>query len=116
MDILETNLRPLRDKDGNPAIKVLDDKVDGNPVVEVLVPPAELLRACARCGKWESIGMYGMHPPRFMRCSKCQSRYYCSQECQKRDWNTKLPKGLSHKEKCKLLEDSKEYEVESIVK
>ncbi|KZP27664.1 hypothetical protein FIBSPDRAFT_1039985 [Athelia psychrophila] len=36
--------------------------------------------------------------------------------CQKRDWKSKLPKGLSHKEECKLLEDGKEYEVESIVK
>jgi len=111
MDVLKRDLLPLRDNDGNPAIKVLDDKVDGHPVVEVLIPPAELMSACACCGKWESIGA-----PRFMRCSKCRSRQYCSQDCQKRDWKSKVPKGLSHKEECKLLEDGKEYEVESIVK
>ncbi|KAF7967068.1 hypothetical protein HWV62_35969, partial [Athelia sp. TMB] len=64
MDVLQNELLPLRDKDGNSAIKVLAEKVDGNPIVE----------------------------------------------CQKRDWKTKLPKGLSHKEECKLLEEGKDYE------
>ena len=75
MDVLQNELLPLRDKDGNPAIKLLAEKVDGNPIVEVLVPPAELLSACACCGKWESLGA-----PRFLRCSKCKARCYCSQD------------------------------------
>jgi hypothetical protein len=32
-----------------------------------------------------------------MRCSTCKSRYYCSTECQKKEWNV-------HKDLCKLLE------------
>lgn len=43
---------------------------------------------CAVCGKKQY--MVG----RLMKCSRCQSRYYCSRECQKKDWKM-------HKKTCK---------------
>ncbi|RPD67498.1 hypothetical protein L227DRAFT_538683, partial [Lentinus tigrinus ALCF2SS1-6] len=71
--------------------------------VEVLVPENELMYACARCGKWEAL-----HGPRFLRCSGCKSRYYCSVQCQTFDWKTRY-----HKDECGLLKQGKAHEVES---
>ncbi|KIM73000.1 hypothetical protein PILCRDRAFT_15608 [Piloderma croceum F 1598] len=73
------------------------------PEVEVLITPAETLRCCGRCNKWEAVCM-----PRFQVCSSCKLRYYCSKECQKADWKPSL-----HKSECPLLKEGKENEVEA---
>ncbi|KAI0705737.1 hypothetical protein C8T65DRAFT_740777 [Cerioporus squamosus] len=71
-------------------------------VVEVRVPDAELMHACAHCGKWEAPG-----GPRFQRCSGCRARRYCSAECQKDD-----RKQQWHKGECSLLKKGKFFEAE----
>lgn len=58
-------------------------------MVEVLVPKEELIKRCGACGAWEEVD-----EPRFSRCKRCKSKYYCSKECQKDDWN-------DHKALCK---------------
>ncbi|KAI0328243.1 hypothetical protein GY45DRAFT_1021423 [Cubamyces sp. BRFM 1775] len=45
--------------------------------------------------------------PRFQRCARCKCRYYCSRECQKKDWTPE-----HHRFECALLCEGKEYEVE----
>lgn len=77
----------LRDADGNPAIKLLEGSVHGHAVVEVLVPPTEVIHGCACCGKLEATWGPNNPPlPRFARCSGCQLRYYCSQEVSSNSW------------------------------
>jgi hypothetical protein len=56
-------------------------------MVEVLIPKEELIKKCGTCGRWEEVD-----ETRFLRCSKCKSKYYCSKECQKKNW--KEHKGL----------------------
>ena len=89
-EILDT-LLSLRSADGIPPIRVIHNLADtirevgiqGDKwyakaynlcaVVEVDVPPDGVFNACARCGMWET-----MYAQRFLRCSGCKSRYYCS--------------------------------------
>ncbi|KAI0774658.1 hypothetical protein BD413DRAFT_535472 [Trametes elegans] len=73
-------LQMLRDLAGRLPVNIVKNH-DGRPPlqlqadVEVNVPEEELIRACARCGKWETVGA-----PRFRRCARCKGRYYCSQD------------------------------------
>lgn len=59
---------------------------------------------CASCGE-----------PATQRCSKCKSVWYCSRECQLKDWK-------AHKEMCKMLtevrkdEDKREDEIKAMNK
>jgi hypothetical protein len=50
-------------------------------MVEILIPNEELIKRCGTCEVWEELDA-----PRFLRCSKCKNKYYCSKECQKDDW------------------------------
>ncbi|TFK80624.1 hypothetical protein K466DRAFT_591734 [Polyporus arcularius HHB13444] len=98
----------LRDEDGCAPVALTERDQVENPYrlladVEVLLPENELIHACAHCGKWETL-----HGPRFLRCSGCKSRHYCSDECQTDDW-----KAQYHQGECELLRDGKPYEVES---
>ncbi|KAH9854858.1 hypothetical protein C2E23DRAFT_41021 [Lenzites betulinus] len=75
-------LSALRDKVGRKPVAVVQtfedaerDPMGVQAIVEVLVPEDELIRACARCGRWEAEAR-----PRFRRCGGCKSRYYCSRE------------------------------------
>lgn len=68
-------------------------------MVEVLVPKEELVKICGACGVWEEVNQ-----PRFSRCKRCKSKYYCSKDCQKDDWK-------DHKGLCK--EGMTEAEVSS---
>ncbi|KAI0355495.1 hypothetical protein OH77DRAFT_1454873 [Trametes cingulata] len=100
-------LGALRDQVGRAPVKVVRRYEDGHPmslqaVVEVNIPEEELVRSCARCGKWEVLDR-----PRFQRCGRCKARYYCSQECQKEDWQPGY-----HKGECALLKEGKAYEAE----
>lgn len=67
------------------------------PVVEILVPEAELIRHCEGCHAWEEVA-----EPRFKKCAKCKIVYYCSGGCQKEDWKAfhkaLCKKGLTVKE------------------
>ncbi|KAI0371426.1 hypothetical protein BV20DRAFT_1051455 [Pilatotrama ljubarskyi] len=106
LEVLDV-LCALRDQVGRAPIKVVKRYEDGHPmslqaVVEVNVPEEELMRSCARCGKWEILGR-----PRFQRCGRCKARFYCSQECQKEDWQAAY-----HKGECALLKEGKAYEAE----
>ncbi|KZV81904.1 hypothetical protein EXIGLDRAFT_779198 [Exidia glandulosa HHB12029] len=79
----------------------------GGPVamdMEVLVPVAERVRWCAGCSKWEKRGS-----KRFLRCSGCEARFYCSPKCQKEDWL------FVHKSACRLLKDGKEAEAAQLI-
>jgi hypothetical protein len=58
-------------------------------MVEVLVPEDELIKQCGHCSKWEET-----NGVRFLRCSKCKAKYYCSKDCQKGNWKT-------HKKLCR---------------
>ncbi len=115
----------LRDEDGCAPVALTERHQVENPYrlladVEVLLPENELIHACAHCGKWETL-----HGPRFLRCSGCKSRHYCSDEvrrccisersyiptgsqCQTDDWKVQY-----HQGECELLRDDKPYEVES---
>ncbi|RPD67502.1 hypothetical protein L227DRAFT_597163 [Lentinus tigrinus ALCF2SS1-6] len=101
------DLVSMRDREGRAPVEVLEAYPDDHPLglcalVEVLVPDDELMYACARCGRWETqLG------PRFLRCSGCKSRYYCSTKCQKDDW-----KPAYHRGECNLLREGKHFEVE----
>ncbi|KAI0705735.1 hypothetical protein C8T65DRAFT_652603, partial [Cerioporus squamosus] len=72
------DLTRMRDSEGRAPVKVVEAYPEDHPLglcalVEVQVPDEELMYACARCGRWETqLG------PRFLRCSGCKSRYYCS--------------------------------------
>jgi hypothetical protein len=66
--------------DGEPVIRKTgvvfgSNTVNELPEVEILLMPAQILRCCARCNKWEALRM-----PRFQKCSACKLRYYCSVE------------------------------------
>ncbi|RDX47740.1 hypothetical protein OH76DRAFT_1405531 [Lentinus brumalis] len=102
------DLTRMRDSEGRAPIKVVEEYSEDHPfglcaLVEVQVPDEELMYACARCGRWETqLG------PRFLRCSGCKSRWYCSAKCQKDDW-----KPAYHRGECDLLKEGKHYEVET---
>ena len=71
-------LASMRDCEGRAAFEILENYPDDHPLglcalVEVQVPDEELMYACARCGRWET-----QRGPRFLRCSGCKSRFYCS--------------------------------------
>lgn len=51
-------------------------------MVEVLVPKEELIKRCGTFCAWEEVDN-----PRFSRCKRSKSKYYCFKECQKDDWN-----------------------------
>jgi len=72
-------LQPLLNVDGQPLLRttgiVFDSGIAELLEVELLITPAQILRCCARCNKWEAI-----HMPRFQVCSGCKLRYYCSKE------------------------------------
>ncbi|EJD39989.1 hypothetical protein AURDEDRAFT_170968 [Auricularia subglabra TFB-10046 SS5] len=70
---------------------------------EVLLPPEDCVRWCAGCHKWEQLG-----GRRYLRCSGCKSRFYCSPACQTRDWRA------YHKYICGPLKEGKEPEVERL--
>lgn len=53
--------------------------------------PAAIVAACVRCPK-----------PGPLRCTLCREANYCSQQCQKKDWE------LGHKIRCKELRQQKE--------
>ncbi len=70
----------MRDEHGSCPVLVVkqypDTEVSGVLAeIEVQIPKKELVYACARCGRWETL-----HGPRFRRCGGCKSRYYCSPE------------------------------------
>ncbi len=70
----------MRDKQGSCPVSVVkrypETDISGILAeIEVQIPEDELVYACARCGRWENL-----HGPRFLRCSGCKSRYYCSTE------------------------------------
>eukprot|EP01123_Difflugia_compressa_P014425 TRINITY_DN744_c1_g3_i1.p1 TRINITY_DN744_c1_g3~~TRINITY_DN744_c1_g3_i1.p1 ORF type:complete len:400 (-),score=78.31 TRINITY_DN744_c1_g3_i1:233-1252(-) len=46
----------------------------------VSIPPEERSKICANCCKYIEGGM--------KRCGKCKARWFCSVECQKKDWTT----------------------------
>ena len=78
-DVLDT-LLALRDKEDNKLVAVVQRYPSDHPrrwlaVVEVNIPDNELMHACARCGRWETL-----LGPRFLRCGGCKSRQYCSKE------------------------------------
>jgi MYND finger len=58
-------------------------------MVEILIPMEELIKHCGACGVWEKVD-----EQRFLRCSRCKSKHYCSSECQKDNWK-------EHKKLCK---------------
>ncbi|KAI9057689.1 hypothetical protein FKP32DRAFT_1669616 [Trametes sanguinea] len=100
-------LRTLRDCVGRSPVSVVHRYEEGGAlsleaVVEVNVAENELIRACARCGRWEA-----MMQPRFQRCGSCKSRYYCSTQCQADDWHSDY-----HEGECSLLRAGKAYEAE----
>ena len=72
-------LAGLKDQNGySPLGWVKEYRPYNNPYhlfayVEVLLSESEIMKACAHCGKWETL-----NGPRFQRCGGCQSRYYCS--------------------------------------
>ncbi|KAJ7227506.1 hypothetical protein GGX14DRAFT_630200 [Mycena pura] len=70
---------------------------------EVLLKPAEILQACEGCGNWE---IAGRDRPRFLKCSGCRSRFYCSPSCQKSDWKV-------HKRQCSTLATGNEAAVQA---
>lgn len=88
LEVLKT-LNVLRDRARRSPVRVVKcyedphrDPAQLRAVVEVAVPEDELMRACARCGRWEATSR-----PRFRRCGRCKSTYYCSREvC----WHTVL--------------------------
>ena len=51
----------------------LGDGIWTLPEIEVLLSEEQILQACANCEKWEAV-----RRPRFLRCSACKARYYCS--------------------------------------
>ncbi len=51
---------------------------------------AEICETCDKCGK----SVFETFQITIKRCGKCQRRYYCSRECQKKDW-------MVHKLSCK---------------
>ncbi|KZW01177.1 hypothetical protein EXIGLDRAFT_638478 [Exidia glandulosa HHB12029] len=71
--------------------------------MKVLVPASERVRWCAGCGKWEANG-----GQRYMACSVCRSRFYCSTQCQKNDWRAE------HKRICELLKAGKEKDAQIV--
>ena len=95
-EVLDT-LLSLRSADGRPPVQVVHNLTDAIgsadteelrlyakaydlcAVVEVDVPPDGVFHACARCGMWET-----MYAPRFLRCSVCKSRFYCSAHVRRR--------------------------------
>ncbi|TFK83308.1 hypothetical protein K466DRAFT_602978 [Polyporus arcularius HHB13444] len=101
-----SNLLGFRDEEGRVVVALLETRKleygEEEYVVEVRVPDAELMHACAHCGKWEVPG-----GPRFLRCSGCRARRYCSVECQKDDWKQQW-----HKGECSLLKEGKLFEAE----
>ncbi|KAH7101471.1 hypothetical protein BKA62DRAFT_703065 [Auriculariales sp. MPI-PUGE-AT-0066] len=70
---------------------------------EVILSYSERAFWCAGCGNWEKQG-----GPRFLACSACKRRNYCSTACQTKDWKA------YHKKVCPLLKDGKEASVEKL--
>jgi hypothetical protein len=77
-------LQQLLKVDGPPLLRKTGTEfgsgIEKLPEVEVLITPAETLRCCGRCNKWEAV-----HMPRFQVCSGCKLRYYCSKEVHSMD-------------------------------
>lgn len=73
-----------------PAGPSIDESLANTPEIE---GPAESKEKCCQvCGK-TGAGPNGDKP--LKKCSKCQQVFYCSVECQKKDWPT-------HKLVCKV--------------
>ena len=51
-----------------------------------------LEKRCAQCGKKKTDGC------RLMKCSSCRQVYYCSEECQKKNWRR-------HKRRCGMFNE-----------
>lgn len=82
-----------RDLESNTAIYSPQEKPQGFHVLSAKQNHAnekkeEILKACASCKKIER------KMNAFKRCSNCKQVHYCSQDCQKKDWN-------KHKSQCK---------------
>lgn len=62
------------DAGGSPLVRATGRDVGGGAQeMEVLLKETQIFHACANCEKWEA-----MRRPRFLRCSSCKVRYYCS--------------------------------------
>jgi hypothetical protein len=62
-------------------------------IVEILIPDDELIRGCSneQCENgWEEV-----NKARFQKCSKCKLKFYCSRDCQTKDWKA------GHKKYCR---------------
>ncbi|SMY29443.1 unnamed protein product [Zymoseptoria tritici ST99CH_1A5] len=60
----------------------------------VLLTHSNVSPACGTCGALVSSASIPA-PVKLSMCAKCKSRYYCSKECQVKDWST-------HKKACKI--------------
>ena len=63
------------------------DKDDKKEITEILSALSSMCRVCGKKGE------------RYKQCSRCTCVYYCSVDCQRKDW-----KENGHKEECKKLD------------
>ena len=63
------------------------DEDDKKPITEILSALSSMCRVCGKKGE------------RYKQCSRCTCVYYCSVDCQRKDW-----KENGHKEECKKLD------------